>query len=309
MSAGAVPAMPPGQAPNPRISVAIPTRNRGAAILPALESVLADRSPVHEVLIVDQSTDDRTRRAIDGHLHDPRVRYVASQEQGRGKARNVALREAVGDVVVYTDDDCTVPQGWAAVMAAPFVTRPRVGMVFCNVDAAPHDEQAGFVPTYHRTGDKVVRGMLTKCRARGIGAGMAVRREAALAAGGFDPVIDGAEDGDLAVRLLIARHHVYETDAVAVVHDGFRSFAEGRDLAKRNWTQVGLSYVKPLRGRHLPAVVLVAYEGLVLSLLRPLVMTVLTRRRQGIRNFLYFWSGFRRGLRLPLDAERLVYKV
>lgn len=290
----------------PAITIAIPTRNRGARILPALRSVLDSRYPSFDVVVVDQSTDGSTKEAV-AQIDDPRLRYVASDEVGNTRARNRALELATGAFVVFTDDDCVVPEGYAATMAGILASNPQVAVVFCNVEAAPHDPTAGFVPAYVRRGDKVVRTPLDKCRARGIGAGMAVRRDVALALGGFDEHLQACPDGDIAVRAVLAGHHVYETSRVAVLHDGFRTWAQGRDLARRNWIAIGASYAKPLRAGHLRFAVVVAYEGLVVALLSPLSRTVLTRRPQGLRAFPYFWRGFARGWRTPLDRRRLLY--
>ena len=291
----------------PLVSVAIPTRNRGARIVPAVESVLANHYPNMELIVVDQSTNEDTRDAVGPFRSDARFRYISSNQRGNGRGRNQALHEATGEILLYTDDDCIVPERWIEVMTRVFDENPRVAVAFCNVDAAPHDTAAGFVPAYRRTKDKLVRTVFQKCRARGIGAGMAVRRRAALAIGGFDEIIGACPDGDIAVRALLSGHHVYETSAVAVLHDGFRKFADGRQLARRNWVAIGAAYAKPLRSGHWRFAIVVAYEGFILALAQPLLRTIVARRPHGLRHFYYFWSGFFGGMSTPLDRKHMLY--
>ena len=98
----------------------------------------------------------------------------------------LAVELASADHVLFTDDDCVVPPDWVAIMSRLLDDHPSVGMVFCNVIAAAHDTSAGFVPAYVRTGDRMVTSAWQKCAARGIGAGMAVRKSMAQAIGSFD---------------------------------------------------------------------------------------------------------------------------
>jgi len=46
------------------------------------------------------------------------IRYVFEATQGLSSARNRALREFVGDVLLFTDDDVEVDPGWLAAFAA-----------------------------------------------------------------------------------------------------------------------------------------------------------------------------------------------
>lgn len=62
----------------------------------------------------------------------------------------------------------------------------------------------------------------------GIGASYAIRRKVITELSGFDELMGLAasfpscDDGDIAVRAMLLGYVVYETDAVAVEHTGFR---------------------------------------------------------------------------------------
>lgn len=299
---------------SPLISAVVCTRNRGASVVATIETILANTHPDFEVLLIDQSTDDNTWQAIAPFQVDARFRYLRSRTRGLGRARNLGLRHARGAVVAFTDDDCTVPENWLSVMAAVFAAHPRVTVAFCNVVAAPHNHRDGYIPMYQRTDNKLVRSFREKSLARGIGAGIAVRRRATLAIGGFDEALGAGgrfpsgEDWDLALRALAHGQWIYETHEVAVLHDGFRTWRELRDLTRRDWIGIGATYAKPLRRGHWQAVFPACYEAFVIGLLAPLAALLRFQAPRGLRRFLYFWLGFWQGWRVALDVETLRFR-
>lgn len=290
------------------------TRNRGERIAPTLRSILANSYTDFELLVVDQSEDDATLDALAPFADDPRVRYERLDSVGIGASRAAAIEIARADVVVSTDDDCVVPSDWIDVMRRVFDRSDQIGMVYCNVVAADHDPEQGFVPTYERDANKLITSPLGKCRARGIGAGMAMRRSAVLSVGNFDPALGSAfpkvvgEEGDVALKLLLAGYDVFETVDTEVVHDGFRSWTDGAELARRNYLGIGLVCAKPVRCGRWAAVPVALYEGMVLTLLVPL-LDLARLRRPRLRPFVYFWTGFARGMRHPVDPTSLNFVV
>lgn len=293
------------------VTVAICTRNRGASISETIRTILANPEDF-ELLIIDQSDDDETKIAVEHFSADSRLRYERTQTRGIWISRALAVSNARGFHVLFTDDDCSVPVDWVRQMLSAFESDKRIAMVFCNVLPAEYDRSAGFVPTYERPGERLVTSAFGKCRARGIGAGMAVRRDFALGVGSFDPVFGTyfpgivGEEGDLALRLVLNGFAVFETDRTAVVHDGFRTWAQGRDLTRRNFPGIGLAYSKPIRCGHHSAWAVVLWEGVVVALLQPL-RALFRGRRPHLRGFFGFWSGFVRGFRYPVDCRSMNY--
>src|SRR5215212_10675803 len=101
------------------IAVVIPTRNRGESVVATVRSLLADRGTGFELIVVDQSDDDATRRALSS-LQAPNLRYVRTSTRGSAAARNVGIRHARSDLVAMTDDDCEVSPGWIDGLAEDF---------------------------------------------------------------------------------------------------------------------------------------------------------------------------------------------
>ncbi|WP_298818389.1 glycosyltransferase family 2 protein [Chloroflexus sp.] len=299
----------------PTISVVVCTRNRAESAAIAVASILANDHPAFELIVVDQSTDTATEVALRRFQHDERLRYVASTTKGLGVARNIGLQLAQAPLVAFTDDDCRTPSDWLRVIEAELQQEPKAAVLFCNVLSGPHDADVGFIPAYQCQRPKLVMTFWDKCRARGIGAGMAVRREPVLMMGGFDEALGAgglfpsAEDADIALRAIAAGWYVVETPATFVIHDGFRTWREARELAARDWEGLGAAYVKPLKAGNWRAGIVFLYELLVPALLEPLLPVFRLRRPRGLGRFVAFARGSLRGLAYPIDRERLVYRA
>jgi glycosyltransferase involved in cell wall biosynthesis len=296
------------------VSAIVCTRNRGDRIVPTITSILANTGCELELVIIDQSSDERCAQAVAPYVRDARVRYVRSSEVGLGNARNAGLRLARAEAVAFTDDDVVVPPTWLAATQRIFRERPRVAVAFFNVTAAEHDRSKGFIPAYERQGSIEVTTVAGKCAARGIGAGLCVRRSAVLQLGGFDGmlgaggVFSSCEDGDVALRALLAGWHIFETDEVTVVHDGFRTWEEGKELTKRDWYGIGAAYAKPIKAGRLGAAVVVLYEGVGRAMLSPWAPLLKLKPPHGLKRGAYFWWGFVAGLRTPVEKGTILFR-
>lgn len=293
------------------ISALICTRNRGPSLVETITSILANTHPNFELVIIDQSSNDETENAAKPFFGDNRLRYIRSTTVGKARALNLGLAETSGDVVAVTDDDCIVPQNWLETFARIFAEHPNVAVAFCNVEAAEHDASKGFVPDYVRESEKLVTTLREKCDARGIGAGLAIRRSMVLKIGGFDTALGpggkfpDCEDGDVAVRALLAGYYIYETATVSVEHFGFRTWAEGRQLARRSFLGIGAAYSKPLKCGRWDFLIIPAHEFFRYALLPPILDILRLRRPYGLGRIIAFMQGFIGGLRTPVDKTTL----
>ena len=295
------------------VSALVCTRNRADAVLASIRSLLDSGAREIEVLVIDQSDGPETERAL-ASLPDPRLRHHRSKTRGKGAALNEGLRMARGELVVCTDDDCIAPPGWVAAMADILQAHPTVAVLYCNVTAPPYDHQAGYVPTYERTTSRLLRTIGETIDGHGLGAGMAVRRAEILSWGGFDEALGpgsrfaSGDDWDITARALLQGWHVYETADLAIVHHGFRTFAEGRQHARRDWIAIGAVCAKPLRAGHWRAVVVPVWEFSAHALWPPLNDLLHGKRPRGSARILGFLRGFADGLRTPVDKHTLIFR-
>jgi GT2 family glycosyltransferase len=274
---------------------------------------MASTHPNFEVVVVDQNEGDETEQSLAPWLCDPRLRYVRSATIGKSVAANIGLEVCQGQFVALTDDDCEATPQWLEVMEDVLRSNPAVGVAFCNVVAEPYDRAAGFTPDYSRRQDKLVKTLVDLCDAWGIGAGMAVRRDAVLAMGGFDPCLGpggrfhACFDRDMSNRAVLMGYQVYETTRVHVWHFGFRNFREGRELSWRYAVGTGAAFAKPIKCGYWRFSLVVASE--FVRMIQPLVVAALHRRRpRGAKRVIGFLQGFLKGLATPVDKRTLRFR-
>jgi glycosyltransferase involved in cell wall biosynthesis len=293
------------------VSVIVCTRNRAGQVEQTVRSLLDEPGVELELILVDQSDGPETKNALASFFVDGRLRYLASKKRGKGVALNEGLRIARGSVVVCTDDDCVVPRRWAADMANTLEARPSAAIVFCRVVAVPHDPSAGYVPVYDPPASRLLRSVVDMRNGPGLGAAMAVRRDFLSGLGGFDESFGpggrfpSADEWDLCMRALLKGWQVYETTALAVEHDGFRSFAEGRAHARRDWLALGAVCAKPLRAGYLSASIVPLWFFPTRALWPPVSDILHLRKPRGLGRITAFLSGFARGLSTSVDPVTL----
>lgn len=297
-----------------KVSALVCTRNRPAPVAHVVASLLADKSEPLELLVIDQSDGEDTKRALEPFESDTRFRYLRSKARGKGAALNEGIRASQGEIIVCTDDDCEAPPGWVMGMADALRKNPTAAIAFCSVVPVPHDKSAGYVPAYQLERNRLLRSISAICGGLGIGAGMALRRDFAVSMGGFDESFGpgarfpSADEWDIAMRALLSGRHVFETAELEIVHDGFRTFQEGRAHARRDWIALGAVCAKPLRARHYRAVVVPLWL-LSTKALWPVVSDVLhLQRPRGVTRIAAFIEGFGRGLLNAVDPRTLHFK-
>jgi len=93
----------------PRVSVIIPTYNRGYIVNDAIASILAQTMGDFEILMVDDGSTDDTRRVIDT-IADERIRYIYEENGGVSSARNLGIVRAKGTYIAFLDSDDVWPE-------------------------------------------------------------------------------------------------------------------------------------------------------------------------------------------------------
>lgn len=290
------------------------TCNRPESLAKVASMLLAGECDPCELLIVDQSDESQYRRACELLPRDPRLRHVRSLGRGKGKALNEALGLARGRILVCTDDDCRVPRNWVSDMARVLESQPTAALAFCQVQPVAHDSSAGYVPAYTLVQSRMLCSIGDVCRGLGLGAGMAVRRDVVESLGGFDESFGpggrfpSADEWDLAMRSLLRGWHVFETAELAVEHDGFRTFAEGRAHAARDWLALGAVCAKPLRAGYWRAAVVPAWVFSTRAVWPPIADALALRKPRGARRIAAFVTGFAQGLLSPVEAQTLRFR-
>lgn len=218
------------------VSIVMPTRDRGRAIIPAVEAVLRDQSCAWEVIIVDQSASDAAEQALceAGLLANARLTYRRSSTKSVSAGRNEGCALARGAVIACTDDDCIVPPGWAGHMAQPFAAMPELALLYAPV-VAPLEDSSGWIPEFRPLREGFVDCVpSTVIRQLGFTANCAFRRSVLATIGPFDTLLGAGTPGssgadtDFGYRTLRRGLKVYTTQYPSVTHYGRRT---GRDAS------------------------------------------------------------------------------
>ena len=93
------------------VSAVIPTFNRGHCLLRAINSILAQTTPVDEIIVVDDGSDDKTydllvkSELLDMRGQMPNIRYLYQENKGVSAARNLGIKEAENEYIALLDSD------------------------------------------------------------------------------------------------------------------------------------------------------------------------------------------------------------
>ena len=192
--------------------------------LTALRGQVAHLEEPCEVVVVDAS--DGRLDAI-RERHDPAVRWIQFERPpGAGRTiphqRNVGVRAASGDIIVFTDCGCHPDDGWLARLTAPLRQDERVcaGPVLGTGEGTSIYEGA-------RLWDDAY---LKECPT----GNLAFRREVFDAVGGFDESFDFGSDIDFSWRLVDAGYQIRAVPDAVIRHDwgSWRRGARKRQLRR-----------------------------------------------------------------------------
>ena len=92
---------------NSSVTAIIPAFRSEKVVIRALESVLSQSSPVDEIIVVDDASDDRTAQVVrDFAINQPQIRLIVNnQNLGPGQSRNVAWNLATSEYLAFLDAD------------------------------------------------------------------------------------------------------------------------------------------------------------------------------------------------------------
>ncbi|MEO1007726.1 MAG: glycosyltransferase [Planctomycetota bacterium] len=190
-------ATPIASAVQPRVSVIVPFYNLAHTLPETLESIRAQTFGDYEVLVVDDGSTqpesramvDRLEREFDGD----RWRVLRKPNGGLGSARNFGIRHARADLVLPLDaDDILAPAFLERVVGAmdrdPGLA--AVGTLVAFWSESPGEVTGSWLPVgFDRD--------ILCCDNWACNATALLRRDAVLAAGGYDERLTAFEDWDL----------------------------------------------------------------------------------------------------------------
>ena len=214
-----------------KVTVAIPTYNRADFLRQTLAGIAAQQFPRDhfEVLVIDNNSTDHTRAVVaEFAAATPAPRYLLEKQQGLDYARNRAIAEARGEIIVFGDDDILVQPDWLAQMAVPLLAdaaTQRIGAIGGEVIPVFPDGLPDWVREWHAPlAFRTDTGPL-EAKHSPMGANLAFPRWVFAQLGNFHTALDRAAgnyfsggDSEMIRRVRAAGFEVWFAPAAAVRH-------------------------------------------------------------------------------------------
>lgn len=179
----------------------------GAALLPdCIDSALQTTAPDTEIVVVDNNSTDASLLVL--ARYNTRVRIVRSQHNlGFGRACNLGVAAARGDLLVFLNPDVSFVAGWLEPLARAAASDRRIALL-CPQMLYPGTP----VPTPHAAPRLIERALLPGC-------GLTARRDAWLMLGGFDETFFLYwEDTELCWRARLLGWRVVSVENSSIYH-------------------------------------------------------------------------------------------
>ena len=181
----------------PDLSIVVASHHRPLRLrwlLNALQEQTLERS-VWEVIVAYDPVDHETATLLRSHplAGTTTLRAVSPAPATPGARRNAAIREAQGNTLVFTDDDCRPPADWLQNVASA-VRRNPGAIIQGPVQGDPDDEPMLRAPYPRTTRIDRVPTPWAEC------SNIVYPRELVQRIGGFDEEVGCCEDADLGVR-------------------------------------------------------------------------------------------------------------
>lgn len=187
-------------APVPSVSIVVPTRGRPAEVRRCVEALARQDycASALQIVVVD---DGGPEPDLAGFPAGPELTVIRQQNQGPAAARNRGAREAGGEILAFTDDDCRPRPDWLRCLVPALSAEPdamvgglTVNGLTGNIWAQASQDLVSFLYEAFAT-SRSLRAFVTTNN-------LAVRRDRFLEIGGFDDgfPLPAAEDRDLSER-------------------------------------------------------------------------------------------------------------
>lgn len=223
----------------PKASIIIPTFNRLArlkSVIAALEKQTVPKGDF-EVLVISDGSNDGTEEYLQDYSHPLDLRAYFQRNQGPAAARNLGIKQAGGEIVIFLDDD---------VIPEPELVHEHIqahanadDLVILGPMLTPADahlspwtqwEQEMLMKQY----SAMEAGQWVPTARQFYTGNSSIARHHLVASGGFDASFRRAEDVELAYRLEQAGLRFEFQPQAAGYHYAVRSYT--------SWTEIAYAY-------------------------------------------------------------------
>ena len=238
------------------VSIIILNHNNSACIGKCIDSVIEYSDDIkYEIIVVDNLSTDGSCEMLRS-VYGSRIRLIENNKNGCASGRNLGMRHATGELICFIDSDQeVVKNNWLGQAIEILRNHSELGAVGWTGGWLKKDGTEG--PIYEditALGYTDTTPFTTAITYLGTG-GMLVRREAILAAEGFNEIYDPVffEDTDFSLRLRRAGYELALCRGIGLSHtphqttgqyDALKMLCEKREIFKNNWNGTNRKYIK-----------------------------------------------------------------
>lgn len=179
-----------------KVSIVVPAKDEAENLPKLFESLEKVMTPDVQVILADDRSVDQTHCLMEEfaakHSNVKVIKNTEPPKKGMNPKHSmlsVASKYADGDILMFTDADCAVPENWVGEVCRYFQD-PKIGLVFSAVVTSPGNS----LRERYQTQDHLMRFFYTVgavglgSPAGGYGNNLAIRRTALEAVGGFESI-------------------------------------------------------------------------------------------------------------------------
>lgn len=209
-----------------RVSVIIPTYNRGAFLEETVSSALAQTFTNWEILVVDDGSTDHTESVLAPYADA--LRYVRIAHSGVSAARNVGIRETGGEWVAFLDsDDLWLPKKLERQIRA-LQSSPEIPLCYTDEIWIRHGRRVNPRARHQKYSGWIFERCLPLCIISPSSA--LIRRDLFEEVGAFDETLPACEDYDLWLRITLRYPVLLVEEKLIIKRGGHRD-----QLSKAHW--------------------------------------------------------------------------
>lgn len=130
------------------LSIIIPVYNSEKYIKRCIDSILSPTKFNYEIIIVDDGSTDATSELLASYSSLPNVKIFSQINAGVSSARNLGLKHAQGDYIMFVDSDDFLAKGWSDIVRSALVK-------YRNADLIVFSDKEGNDATFEITAEQV----------------------------------------------------------------------------------------------------------------------------------------------------------
>ena len=255
-------------------SLIIGTLNRPNAIRSCLTSIFNQKYSNYEIVIIDQSDDDKTSKLVSG-ISDNRIKYEHVSFKGLSKARNLALKKASGQFFCLMDDDAYYDENYL-LEAVQHLQSKRIlsGYIY---DTVKKKEFVGYSHIYNKR-NVTLRMIMRTCPSAGLVIPMQLIKDVGM----FDEDFGvgarygSGEETDLLLRAIRNNYKVMYFESLVLEHPvPLPSIVENEEIKSRKrasyFMGLGALYKKHMINFNMKVLYLAYFENLLKFYIKMLI--------------------------------------